>query len=252
MEIPPLPPGVQPPHASLRSFIELVEGLPQVMASAKDIQGRYIYVNRGFAERVGKPASSILGTSVDAHFSPELSASYIAQDLEVLRTGEPLRGHLELIVREDGLLGWYLTSKSRLTTDDGAALGVAVLSVDLRANMDGAHAGLAAAIEAIRQRIDEPWRVTDIAAIAGLSTKQLERLTRRTLGLSPRSLLQRLRIEQAVRMLTSTADSVGEIAAQCGFYDQSSFTRQFRAVLGLTPGSYRRTVAMTPAEARRD
>ena len=25
----------------------------------------------------------------------------------------------------------------------------------------------------------------------------------------------------------------------CGFYDQSSFTRQFRSVLGLTPGAYR-------------
>ena len=35
--------------------------------------------------------------------------------------------------------------------------------------------------------------------------------------------------------------TMGEIAAECGFYDQASFTRQFRSVLGLTPGSYRST-----------
>ena len=89
-------------------------------------------------------------------------------------------------------------------------------------------------------RIDEPWKVTEIAAIAGLSTKQLERLTHRTLGLPPRAILQRLRIEHAVRLMGTTSMTVGEIAHACGFYDQSSFTRQFRSVLGLTPGAYRR------------
>jgi len=52
---------------------------------------------------------------------------------------------------------------------------------------------------------------------------------------------QRLRIEHAVRLLSTTDLTAGEIAAACGFYDQSSFTRQFRAVLGLTPGAYRRS-----------
>lgn len=225
----------------MRVFVELVEGLPQVMASAKDTAGVYLYVNAGFAERVGQRASSIIGTTVHDHFAPELARSYAAQDEEVLRTGHPLQGHLELIVREDGLLGWYLTSKSRLCDNNGEPVGVAVLSVDLRSHMDGAHAGLATALSEVRGRLDEPWRVTEIAQVAGLSTKQLERLTRRTLGLPPRALLQRLRIEHAVRLLTTTSMPIGQVAAACGFYDQSSFTRQFRAVLGLTPGAYRRT-----------
>ena len=45
----------------------------------------------------------------------------------------------------------------------------------------------------------------------------------------------------AVRLLSATSLTAGEIASACGFYDQSSFTRQFRAVLGLTPGAYRRS-----------
>jgi transcriptional regulator GlxA family with amidase domain len=176
---------------------------------------------------------------VQDFFAPELAESYAAQDAEVLRTGKPLQGHLELIVRADGRLGWYLTSKTRLVADDGAVVGIAVMSVDLQSQMDSAHSGLATALDAVREDIAHPWRVGEIAAIAGLSTTQLERLSRRTLGMSPRGVLQRLRLEHAVRLLSTTSLTAGEIASACGFYDQSSFTRQFRAVLGLTPGAYR-------------
>lgn len=227
--------------AALTSFIDLVEGLPQVMAAAKDVDGRYIYVNRGFADRVGKRSRDVVGRTVGELFASELAASYAAQDAEVLQSGKPLQGHLELIVRADGRLGWYLTSKTRLMDDDGAVLGVAVASVDLQSQMDSAHSGLAVALDAVRADMAYPWRIAEIAELAGLSTTQLERLCRRTLGMSPRGVLQRLRIEHAVRLLSTSSMSAGEVAAACGFYDQSSFTRQFRAVLGLTPGAYRRS-----------
>lgn len=223
----------------MRTFVDLVDGLPQVMAAAKDTAGRYVYVNRGFAERVGRRARDIVGRTVDDFFAPELAESYAAQDADVLRSGKPLQGHLELIVRADGRLGWYLTSKTRLVADDGAVVGVAVMSVDLQSQMGSAHSGLAAALDAVRADIAHPWRIGEIAEIAGLSTTQLERLSRRTLGMSPRGVLQRLRLEHAVRLLSSTSLTAGEVASACGFYDQSSFTRQFRAVLGLTPGAYR-------------
>lgn len=225
---------------ALTLFIELVEGLPQVMAAAKDSSGRYVYVNRGFADRVGRPASELLGARVSDLFAPELATSYAGQDEEVMRSGRSLSGHLELIVRVDGQLGWYLTSKSRLLDNAGMPVGLAVMSVDLHAHMNSAHAGLAQALDEVRFRIDEPWRVSEIAQIAGLSTKQLERLTHRTLGLPPRAILQRLRIEHAVRLMGTTSMTMGEIAHACGFYDQSSFTRQFRSILGLPPGAYQR------------
>ena len=95
-------------------------------------------------------------------------------------------------------------------------------------------------IAAIRERIELQWRVAQMAEIAGVSSPSLERLARRTLGLPPQQLLQRLRLEHAVMLITQTSMSMGNIAAECGFYDQSSFTRQFRKVLGLTPGAYRR------------
>ena len=165
--------------------------------------------------------------------------SYADQDALVLATGQPLQGHLELIVRADGRIGWYVTSKTRVLDESGGVWGVAVLSVDLNAHLTSGHAGLATAIDRVRADVSHPWRVPELAAIAGLSPKQLERLARRTLGTSPQRLVQRLRVERAVREIVTTDASLGTIAAECGFYDQSSFTRQFRRVLGVTPGAYR-------------
>lgn len=218
-------------------FIDLVDGLPQVMGSLKGLDGRYAYVNEGFRSRIGGSAQ-IIGATVDDLFSADLAASYRAQDESVLATGRPLRAHLELIVRADGTLGWYVTSKSVVREHD-QVLGLAAVSIDLRAQLQSAHAGLAAAIAALREDVRRPWRVPELAAIAGLSQVQLERQCRRTLGISPRSLIQRQRIEHAVQLITTTDATIGEISAACGFYDQSSFTRQFRHLLGLTPGAYR-------------
>jgi transcriptional regulator GlxA family with amidase domain len=169
-----------------------------------------------------------------------MADSYAQQDAELIATGKPLRGQLELIVRADGTLGWYVTNKSALTDGD-VVVGVAVLSIDLQSQVNSAHAGLAGVIAAVRRDIHHGWRVAEMAYVAGLSSTQLERLCRRTLGIPPRKLLQRLRLEHAVHLITSTSLSMGDIAAECGFYDQASFTRQFRTILGLTPGAYRRS-----------
>lgn len=230
------------PAGLLRPFTELVDGIPQVMASAKGVDGRYVFVNNGFCDRVGLSADRIVGLTVADLFAPEFASSYARQDEEVLRTGSPLRGHLELIVRADRSLGWYVTNKSVLLNEDAQRVGVAVLSVDLHSQVNSAHAGLAQVISAVRRDIHLGWRVAQMAQVAGLSSPQLERLCRRTLGIPPQKLLQRLRMEHAVHLITTTTMSMGDISAECGFYDQASFTRQFRSVLGLTPGSYRKGV----------
>ncbi len=227
-------------NQSVVLFRQLVDGVPQVMGSIKDLNDRHVYVNEGFCARLGLKSSEVIGATVRELFGDELADSYLQQDELVLKTGRPLQNHLELIVRADGQLGWYVTSKSVIRSDSGASLGIAVLSVDLHSQVNSAHAGLARVIAAIRERIDLPWRVAQMAEIAGVSSPSLERLARRTLGLPPQQLLQRLRLEHAVALITQTTMSLGDIAAESGFYDQSSFTRQFRKVLGLTPGAYRR------------
>jgi PAS domain S-box-containing protein len=229
--------------SSAVAFVELVDGVPQVLGCVKGGDGRYVWANDGFADRLGRSSEDIVGRTVDELFPLEFARSYSAQDAIVLGTGRPLQRQVELIVRADGRIGWFVTSKSRLLDDEARPWGLAVLSVDLHAQLESGHSGLAAAIEAIRADVGRPWRIAELAELAGLSPKQLERLARRTLGLSPQRLVQRLRLEHAVHAIVSTDLSLGDISAQCGFYDQSSFTKQFRSVLGVTPGAYRRVRA---------
>ena len=227
-----------PPTA--RTFVELVDGIPQVLGCLKRRDGTYAWSNAGFALRVGRDVDAVVGRTVDDLFPADFARSYTAQDERVLGTGRPLQRHLELIVRTDGDIGWYVTSKSCVRDIAGEPWGIAVLSFDLHAQLLSGHAGLARAIDTVRADVGRAWRVAELAELADLSPKQLERLARSTLGLSPQRLVQRLRIEHAVQLITTTSDTIGHVAARCGFYDQSSFTRQFRAVLGVTPGAYRR------------
>lgn len=230
-------PLIQRPAA--RAFVDLTEAVPQVMAAIKEVDGRYVYANAGFCHRLGLPESAVLGRRVEDLFASDLAKSYAAQDRHVVDTGTAVKAVLELIVRADSTLGWYVTSKAPLTDDEGSCLGVGVLSIDLESQLTSGHAGLARVLASIRADVAHPWRLDELARIADLSTKQLQRLCRRTLGISPQQLVQRLRLEEAVRLATTTTWSMGEIAAECGFYDQASFTRQFRKVLGLTPSAYR-------------
>lgn len=212
------------------------------MAAIKETDGRYVYANAGFCHRLGLPQSAVVGRTVTDLFAPELARSYANQDRQVIDTGTPIKGVLELIVRADRSLGWYVTSKAPLADHTGACRGLAVLSIDLDSQLTSGHAGLARALAALRADVSHPWRLDELADIAQLSPKQLQRLCRRTLGLSPQQLIQRLRMEEAVRLATTTTKSMGDIAAECGFYDQASFTKQFRKVLGLTPTAYRTRV----------
>ena len=223
---------------------EVFSAVPHTMFCVKGGDGRYLAINPAFAERAGRPANEILGRTARDVFPADLAESYEAQDAHVLATGEPLRHELELILRPDGGRGWYVTTKNLLRGTDGTVLGIVAVSHDLHtaAGTDQRHAHLQAAVDLARRHFAEPLRVADLAAAAGMSVPQLERATRRALGISPKQLVIRARIDEALRRLEDGDAPLSVVAAECGFYDQSSFTRLFRRVVGITPGAYRARV----------
>ena len=72
-----------------------------------------------------------------------------------------------------------------------------------------------------------------------MSADRLERAMQRTLGTSPKQYILRIRAERAATLLVTTDRSIAQIAADCGYYDQSQLTRQFRRHIGPTPSDYR-------------
>ncbi|MEZ7852154.1 MAG: PAS domain-containing protein, partial [Candidatus Nanopelagicales bacterium] len=84
-------------NQSVVLFRQLVDGVPQVMGSIKDLNDRQVYVNEGFCARLGLKSGDVLGYTVRELFGDELADSYLHQDELVLKTGKPLQNHLELI-----------------------------------------------------------------------------------------------------------------------------------------------------------
>lgn len=99
---------------------------------------------------------------------------------------------------------------------------------------------LAKAIGFMEQAIEEPRRLAQIADLAGLSTRQLQRLFFAELQQSPEGFYIRMRLQAASDLLKQTDDSVSSIALQCGFGNASHFSRAFQAEFGQRPSDLRR------------
>lgn len=90
---------------------------------------------------------------------------------------------------------------------------------------------------------DRRCPVTALAVELGVNRVLLHRAFKRTYGRSLRADITRNRLASAAKLLTRSNDSIAAIAAECGYYDQSHFCRQFKAFAGMSPSGYRRAFA---------
>jgi AraC family transcriptional regulator len=91
----------------------------------------------------------------------------------------------------------------------------------------------------LEQRFAEPLTLGELAAAAEIHPVHLARAFRRHFGLTVGERLRELRVGHA-RLRLATDAPLGEVALDCGFADQSHFTRTFRRATGLTPAAFRR------------
>jgi len=83
--------------------------------------------------------------------------------------------------------------------------------------------------------------VAELAARVGVGERQLQRICRRRIGLSPKWLLQRRRLQDAAaRLGEADPPALADLAAELGYADQAHFTRDFTTVVGRPPGRFAR------------
>ncbi len=99
---------------------------------------------------------------------------------------------------------------------------------------------LARALEFMEEHLADDLRREEVARAAGLSPSHFSHLMRAKTPWSFTELRTRLRIDRACHLLARTELGLVQIALECGFGDQSYFTRVFRKRVGQTPGDYRR------------
>jgi AraC-like DNA-binding protein len=92
----------------------------------------------------------------------------------------------------------------------------------------------------MQDHLQEEMSRDDVADVACLSPSHFSRVVKQTFGHSFTDLLARMRVERARELLTRTEKSLIQICLDCGFSDQSYFTKVFQKYVGKTPGEYRR------------
>jgi transcriptional regulator GlxA family with amidase domain len=94
-------------------------------------------------------------------------------------------------------------------------------------------------VAAMRRRMSEGEDLAGIAAQSGVSQRQLQRLFRRHLGMTPTQYFLKARLQRARHLLQYSTLSVTEIAIASGFASISHFTRRYSELYGRTPTAER-------------
>lgn len=93
----------------------------------------------------------------------------------------------------------------------------------------------------LRLHLAAPVSVPALAAMAGFSSSHFSERFRAVTGFSVVEYVKRLRMARARQLLITSELTVAEVAAEVGYVDPFYFSRQFHAVTGLSPRSYRQS-----------
>lgn len=136
----------------------------------------------------------------------------------------------------------------------GAALALGVsdwfLHTDLREGENAQRSGLAEryntsnehllrALEAMENHIADPLELAQLAALAGIGARQLNRLFTRYLGSSAVNFYRRLRLKKSQQLLSKTSLSVHDVALATGFANGAHLSKSLSDFCGLPPKQYR-------------
>ncbi len=91
----------------------------------------------------------------------------------------------------------------------------------------------------ISRNIAKPLTVTELAGRAHVSERQLTRVFRTELGMTPAAYVESARVEVARHRLETSDETLQRIAVACGFNTVDTLTRAFRRTLDTTPAEYR-------------
>lgn len=87
--------------------------------------------------------------------------------------------------------------------------------------------------------------VKQLAAALNMTSRTLNRKMKTLIQESPKDFITRVRIETASVLLESPGKTISQIANICGYSDETAFRRAFSAMMGMSPGSFRKRLFTT-------
>ena len=84
-------------------------------------------------------------------------------------------------------------------------------------------------------------KVEDIVKRHGIGKRNLQKLFREYIGVTPKWVIQRYRLHEAAERLDTAATDLATLAYELGYADQAHFVRDFKAAVGRPPAAYARS-----------
>lgn len=157
-------------------------------------------------------------------------------------TGDDVARWTDRVVPLGAVLG---ASADRLLTrvvaresDEARAAAVDEFLNARRPDTDERYARL---LDVVRTMLEDPelTSVRQVVERTGMTSRTLQRLFRRYVGVGPKWVLQRFRLHDAVVLLDSGEPvELASLAVRLGWFDQAHFTRDFVDGVGTTPAAY--------------
>ncbi len=124
-------------------------------------------------------------------------------------------------------------------SDELAMIGHATSFLLARTPSPDANVARVAAIAASIMADRAITRVEHLVAATGLDLRALQRLFREYVGVSPKWVINRYRLHEALEQIAAGgAIDWAALALDLGYFDQAHFIRDFRALVGVSPGAY--------------
>ena len=102
------------------------------------------------------------------------------------------------------------------------------------------------AIQYIDKNYAESIKIEKLSSLCSLSLTHFRRIFKAIMGESPLSYLNRVRINKSCELLYNTEESVLDIALKVGFSSNTSYNRNFTALMNTTPLQWRKKSRTIP------
>lgn len=102
------------------------------------------------------------------------------------------------------------------------------------------------AIGLMQSNLEEPLTQKDLSRLAGISSRQLQRLFQQYCGAAPSRYYLEMRLRRARELLQQTSMNITDIALACGFLTVSSLSKAYRRHYGCPPSQERRKFRPQP------
>ncbi len=205
-----------------------------VLINPGEIHSGYALDDTGWQYRTFYPGATMMR---------QLAQEMTGKDWQMLSLRSPLVRDAQLAQQLTTLHQAMEHSKTRLLKDtllrEAMSLLISKYATNQARNLLQTPDNRAVAIaqDYIQTYYADDMSLDDIARQAGLSPYHLSRIFKESLGLPPHKYLIQIRVQRAKHLLMSGI-SIGDVALQVGFADQSHLTKWFKRIVGVPPGQF--------------